>query len=172
LVGHAAADAAAAAGDEDGLAAEQARLEDGVVAHRSGCPCYRLSASARGTGIGNSSNCWAKALPCGSMRRLATPPPPRAFSSRKLRLWLPGRCQRLTLPACGSRTWPIHCATASGVSAAAIHARYSGFLAITPILLWLPLSPERATASLISGTVASALPAGAGRAAAAASWAA
>ncbi|MNY68271.1 hypothetical protein D3C86_2060050 [compost metagenome] len=48
----------------------------------------------------------------------------------------------------------IHSATASSLSAAAIQAKYSGFLAMTPILLWLPLSPERATASFTSGTLA------------------
>ena len=41
FVGHAAADAAAAAGDQDGLAAEQAGLEDRVVRHCC-CPCRRL----------------------------------------------------------------------------------------------------------------------------------
>src|SRR3990167_1696829 len=155
FIGGATANAATAAGDHDGLAAKEAGFKYRVVAHCY-CPCSMLTASALGTGIGNSSNCWAKALPCGSMRREATPPPPRAFSSRKFRLWLPGRYQRLTLQVCPSSVCCIHSATAPSLSAAAIQAKYSGFLAITPILLWLPLSPERATASLISGTQASA----------------
>ena len=151
-------------------AIESAPGRRGRGCSHGGCRSSR-SARALGTGTGNSSNCWAKALPCGSMRRLATPPPPRAFSSRKLRLWLPGRYQRSTRPTCGSSTWLIQSTTASLPSASAIHGRYSGLLAITPMLLWLPLSPERATASLTSGTLASAWPAGAGSGASSAMWA-
>src|SRR5690606_31478070 len=64
--------AAAAAGDDNGSACKQVRSENGLIAAHD-----VFSMRSLGIGIGNSKSCCAKALPCGSMRRLATPPPPR-----------------------------------------------------------------------------------------------
>ena len=43
-----------------------------------------------------SSAIWPNALPCGSIRRDAMPPPPSASSSRKLKACRPGTSKRVT----------------------------------------------------------------------------
>ena len=58
----------------------------------------RPAASAPGTSTGRSIRIWAIALPCGSWRSEAMPPPPRPSCSRKLKPSRPGHSNRSTLP--------------------------------------------------------------------------
>src|SRR5690606_7051313 len=97
------ADAAATAGNNDVLAGKKVRTKYGAVAHQW---LTSLAISSE-TGIGKSSSICANALPCGSMRSEAMPPPPRAFFSRKLKALKPGSSQRCTLPVFSSSTWRI-----------------------------------------------------------------
>src|SRR5262245_44648882 len=93
-----------------------------------------------GTLTGLSSSIWAKALASGSARSEATPPPPRAWRKRKLKPWMPGNRQRVTLPW---MRWAKYFATASSVTSASRIGSYSGRRAKMPILALSPLSPER-----------------------------
>ena len=67
----------------------------------------------------------------------------------------PGMAQRVTRPVSGFRVWAIQSATAASVSAVSMNGRNSGLRAITPMLVWSPLSPLRAQASFTRGTVVS-----------------
>ncbi|HEY0254026.1 MAG TPA: hypothetical protein VGC41_21000, partial [Kofleriaceae bacterium] len=57
-----------------------------------------MTASEAGTAIGISSRICASALPCGSKRSDAIPPPPSASAATKLNASSPGQSKRRTAP--------------------------------------------------------------------------